>query len=233
MVADVGNTRIKWCACRAGLLGSMVSLPEDENEWAKAAPLGALTWVLASVRPERSERLRRWLEQRGDRVRLLTVTDLPLSMDVEFPARTGIDRLLNAVAAVSRLDSGEAAVVVDAGSAVTVDLVDGCHVFRGGTIFPGIDLMAEALHRYTAFLPRVTVTLPLPPVPARSTIPAIQQGIYRAVVGGIKEIVAVYGVRRVFLTGGQAAVLAPALSDYEWWPEMTLMGIHRSAEGLP
>ena len=55
-----------------------------------------------------------------------------------------IDRLLNAVSASRVLPPGRGGVLIDAGSAVTVDWLDEEHVFRGGSIFPGLDLMAEA-----------------------------------------------------------------------------------------
>jgi pantothenate kinase type III len=51
------------------------------------------------------------------------------------------------------------------------------------------------------------------------------------VLGGIKECSCVYKSKRVFLTGGQAAVLAPELPGAEWWPTMTLAGVARVAEG--
>jgi type III pantothenate kinase len=232
VVADVGNTRIKWAACAGGVVGEMIAVEDDESQWAASVPSVPSTWVIASVRPERSERLKAWLEARGHRVRLLSIKDLSLRVDLEHPEKTGIDRLVNAVAATTRLAPGEPAVLVSAGSAVTVDLLDASHTFRGGTISPGLDLMAEALHRFTALLPRVTVTLPLPPLPGRSTVPAIQRGIYHAVVGGIKDVAAAYGVKRVFLTGGQAPLLAPALPGVELWPKMTLVGILSSVEGI-
>src|SRR4029077_14307199 len=99
--------------------------------------------------PRRAEHLRTWLEQRGERVVLLcSAAQLPLRVGLEHPDWAGIDRLLNGVAATLHVSPGRGAVLIDAGSAVTVDWLDEEHVFRGGSIFPGIDLMAEALHHY-------------------------------------------------------------------------------------
>ena len=82
---------------------------------------------------------------------------MPLEVELEHPDKVGIDRLLNAVAANRRRQEHVAAILVDAGSAVTVDYLDGNGVFRGGAIFPGFRLMARALHDYTALLPIVDI----------------------------------------------------------------------------
>jgi type III pantothenate kinase len=246
MVADVGNTRIKWGVCSpdGSRVERVISLPPDPDAWGPAHVellwSRPLRWAIASVQPARSDRLIEFLRSLGDEALLLKHADLPLKVNVEQPERVGIDRLLNAVAAISRQGPGEPAVLVDAGSAVTVDYLDEAHTFQGGTIFPGLDLMAEALHRYTALLPRVEVSLPLPPLPGKATVPAIQRGIFHAVAGGIEAIYHEYialssHIPRAFLTGGQAHVLASAM---KWrasalWPEMTLTGVLIAARRLP
>lgn len=260
VVVDVGNTRIKWgLVARDGpSLQRTVSLPEDPAVW--QAELERLpqplarprTWVLASVRPARSQRLADWLRARDDRVVLLEkAAQLPLNVGLPNPDHAGIDRLLNAVAAKTQLPPHRGAVLISAGSAVTMDWLDEHHTFCGGAIAPGLDLMAETLHRNTALLPLVQVTSPIPPLPANATIPAMQVGIFLAVAGGIREAVRLYSERartspRVFFTGGQAPLLAEAMgllnpsvarsapwTDFLLWPEQTLVGILRSVECLP
>jgi type III pantothenate kinase len=223
-VADVGNTRIKWASVEQ--LDTVCAVLEDESDWERTLPSALGHWTIASVRPGRSQRFAGWLRERGHAVTLIERPgQIPLAVDLEHPERVGVDRLLNALAVCSRLRPGESAALIDAGSAVTVDLLDAMHTFRGGAIFPGLDLMARALHGYTALLPAVSITLPVPRLPGRSTVPALQAGIYAAVVGGIKECLSVYDASRVFLTGGQAAVLSAALSGAEVWPGMTLAGV--------
>jgi type III pantothenate kinase len=245
VVVDVGNTRIKWGLCDAGGIVRIASLGDDPDEWARQFaqwPIHEDPWVMAGVQPQRGGRLREWLLARGRHVVVLDrAAMLPLAVQLDHPDRTGIDRLLNAVAAKSNLSPGRGAVLIDAGSAVTADWLDESHTFQGGCIFPGLDLMAEALHRYTALLPRVTVTLPVPTLPGKSTTPAMQAGLFLAVSGGIREAVRLYGemaamTPQVFLTGGQAPLLAEAMqSPASWtvWPEQTLVGILRAAEALP
>ena len=248
VVVDVGNTRIKWGLCGSGPgcdIVRVVSLGDDIDEWDRQLAGLALTgndWVVAGVQPQRADRHGDWLRSRGQRVvSLAGASSLPLAVNLEHPDRAGIDRLLDAVAAKSRLRPGPGAVLIDAGSAVTVDWLDESHTFQGGCIFPGLDLMAEALHRYTALLPRVTVTHPVPTLPGKSTIPAMQVGLLLAVSGGIREAVRLYSEAattppEVFFTGGQAPLLAGAMQppvSWTLWPEQTLVGILRAAEALP
>ena len=140
--------------------------PDDPATWEKQirdwSLTGSLVWAVGSVHPGNLEGLTRWLQGRGDTLGLLARHDrLPLAVRVDSPERVGVDRLLNAVAASSRLRRGamgrrpRAAVVIDAGTAVTVDLLGPDGAFEGGAIFPGRRLMAAALHDYTALLPLV------------------------------------------------------------------------------
>jgi type III pantothenate kinase len=258
VVVDVGNTRIKWGLRdpAAPRILRTASLPDDpatwltqRDEWHRAALLPAhASWVVASVQPHRAERLRRWVEGQGDRVEQLEfASQLPLAVGLEKPDHVGIDRLLNAVVAKPLLAPGQPAILVDAGSAVTVDWLDETHTFRGGAIFPGLRLMAEALHRYTALLPRVTVSVPVPEMPGPATIPAMQAGVFWAVVGGIDRAARrlcrlTAAEPKLFLTGGDGTFLLDALRPHgeplsclepTLWPEQTLEGILHSAEALP
>jgi type III pantothenate kinase len=117
--------------------------------------------------------------------------------------------------------------------------LDEASVFRGGAIFPGLRLMAQALHEHTALLPLIQVQQADPPLPGTSTPEAMQAGIYWAAAGGIKALCEQLAARsgavaEVFLTGGDAALLAPALGgDVHLWPTMTLEGLRLAAEALP
>lgn len=239
VVVDVGNTRVKWGLCRAGRVVEVAALPSDDADaWRRqhdAWRLGTdTTWALSGVHPGRRDVLRAWLEGQGAAVRVLaSVRDLPLTVALPEPDKVGIDRLLDAVAANRRREAGTAAAIIDAGSAVTVDYVDERGVFRGGAIFPGLRLMAQALHEHTALLPVVAVSRAEPP-PGDSTTTAIRTGVYHAVLGGAERLVAAYrrqtpGPLEVYLTGGDAPLLAERFAPpFVLWPEMTLEGILHS-----
>lgn len=244
VAADVGNTRIKWGRCVDGMIAEAATLAHDDPKgWRRqcdawSIPAGA-AWALSGVQPAQRGRLREWLASQKYAVRELDSNrELPIEIAVDFPEKVGIDRLLNGVAALSRRPKNRNAIVVDAGSAVTVDWIDDRGRFRGGAIFPGMRLMADALHRKTALLPLATVERSCDP-PGASTIPAIQAGIFHAVLGGIESLVRALRKRSgetgiLFLCGGDAPVLAPSLSSAAVvWPEMTLEGIRLAALALP
>jgi type III pantothenate kinase len=245
LVADIGNTRIKWGRCLNGMVADSASLPsEDHLAWQRQIELWkiepSVSWALAGVHPRRRDQLAEWLRQRGDQVWVLdSWQQLPLRVLVERPDCVGIDRLLNGVAASRRLPGGVAAVLVDAGSAVTVDFLDESGAFAGGAIFPGLGLMARALRDYTALLPLVQVEQPEPPVPGTSTPAAIQAGVFWAVAGGIQALLARLAAGatvtpQIFVTGGDGPLLAKALHrDVHLWPNMTLEGIRIAAEIVP
>lgn len=243
VVVDVGNSRIKWGLCGDGAVRSTCSLPHDDPAaWKRQMELWTTArglWVVAGVHPPRRDQFIDWLRQGGQDVRLLDdPNELPLCVLVARPDHVGVDRLLDAVAANSRRKPGIPAVVIDAGSAVTVDLVDGSGAFAGGAILPGMRLMVKSLHDYTALLPIISPPETRLAIPGTDTPAAMELGIFWAAVGGITSLLSEYqdlypsGIE-VFLTGGDGPRLHPEFPESHLWPEMTLEGIRLSAETLP
>jgi type III pantothenate kinase len=243
VVADIGNTRIKWGRCSAGAVSDIASLPPDDPATWQEQRAGwsikpASLWVLASVHPLRCERLAGWLRQNGEQVRMVAHADeLPLQTRLEHPERAGIDRLLDAVAANRRRTPGHGAVIIDAGSAVTVDWLDDNGAFGGGAIVPGFRLMAKSLHDYTALLPSIETPRQLPSLPGTTTKAAMEAGVFWAVAGGVQALIRQYREQatypiEVFLTGGDAALLQDVLPGAFLWPAMTLEGLRWTAETL-
>src|SRR5262249_51234904 len=141
---------------------------------------------------------------------------------LEKPDAVGIDRLLSAVAANKRRAPDVPAIVVGAGTAVTVDWLAADGAFCGGAILPGFRLMAQALHDHTALLPPIAIERAEPPLPGTSTIAAMQAGVYWAVAGGTRAVIrellqsasALSTRVPVFLTGGDAPLLESALDPW-------------------
>jgi type III pantothenate kinase len=236
LVADIGNTRIKWGLVHPDGL-RLAALPAD-NPAASAEQLrswqitGPSEWAIAGVHPARRDRLGDWLRAGGASVRVITdYRELPLRVDVAAADRVGIDRLLNAVGAIARVPPQTRVIVIDAGSAVTVDLVDESGTFRGGSIFPGLRLMGRALRDFTAQLPLVEEFDPHE-LPGRDTASAIRAGVYHAVCGGIDRLVEelAAGRAKVLLAGGDTALAADLRCKPEVvGPALTLEGIRRTA----
>jgi type III pantothenate kinase len=127
--------------------------------------------------------------QRALGARRVADLDHGLTSDYRTPETLGADRLFAARGAAERVR--ESCLVVDAGTAVTVDALrraaDGRCTFLGGAIAPGPALLARALHSGTARLPRFE---PLPDAPAlgKDTLAALAAGVLHGFRGAVREL---------------------------------------------
>ena len=80
---------------------------------------------------------------------------IPIQSLVEVPEKVGADRLLNAVAVNAMRSPETPAIIIDSGTAATVDVVNGNGAFLGGAILPGVLMGASALHEFTTTLPLI------------------------------------------------------------------------------
>ncbi len=183
---------------------------------------GSRTQVaLASVSPEMASFVVKLCSQLGfPEVREIVGSHLPLSVQVKKPGRVGIDRLLNAVAVNRIRSAGQPAIVMDLGTAVTVDLVGPQGEFLGGAILPGWALSAKALHGGTSSLPLLTSEdMPLPASGlGKCTTEAIAAGITWGLVGALENLVKKYADLtdarpQLFITGGDAPLILDALNE--------------------
>ncbi len=160
---------------------------------------------------------------------------LPFTLAYETPHTMGTDRLAAAAAAWNLYGQAEdqrprPVVALDAGTAVTYEVVEHAGVFRGGTIAAGPFLIREALAHGTAQLPAVPLTLPPTPI-GRSTQEALQAGIMYAFldsVGGmLSRIQETLGERPfVVATGGWGDFLHTHLDAVDHVdPHLVLRGI--------
>ena len=117
---------------------------------------------------------------------------IPISVEVDSPETVGLDRLLNAVAANEIKPTSRPAIVIDSGTATTVNLISAQGSFCGGAILPGLEMSAKALHFYTAVLPLLPVQDlggETPVAPGRNTREAIRNGLFWGQIGAIRELV--------------------------------------------
>jgi type III pantothenate kinase len=128
----------------------------------------------------------------------------------ENPRDLGADRIVNAVAAYAQFPQG--AIVVDFGTATTLDVVTSRGEYAGGIITPGLLISADALYRSTAKLPRVEIARPKAVV-GTNTVASIQSGLVYGYAGMIDALVnriraEVAYSPRVVATGGLGALVA-------------------------
>ncbi len=250
VAVDIGNSRVK-----LGLFesGTDQPLPEPTKildiglgpeelpriaAWLPGQDVASLAWWIGSVQREVSGRLVAWLQgQNVGRIMMIASSDLPLEISMPRPDRVGIDRLLDAVAVNRLRESEEPAIIVNLGTAIKVDVVNGQGAFVGGAIMPGIATSARAMHEFTDLLPLVEMgRLDEPPAPlGKDTVGAMKAGLYWGAVGGVRELVDrlsrnVPGRPRIFLSGGAAPSVAPLLGEnVQYVPHLTLAGIALTA----
>lgn len=129
--------------------------------------------AVASVVPAQTAMVEQVAARRGIGLLVATAGTVPLAIRVDRPGEVGADRLVNALAA-GRL-YGTPAVVVDLGTATTLDCVGPDGAYVGGAIAPGLELGIEALAARTAKLPRIELRTPDRAI-GRDTVSAMQSG---------------------------------------------------------
>lgn len=152
---------------------------------------------------------------------------LNIRLAVDHPEELGADRIVNAAAAFDRHPGG--VIVVDFGTATTLEVVSSAGVYEGGVIMPGLRLMQESLHRRTAKLPEVRLGRPASAL-GRNTVESIRSGVYHAHVGGLEAVIRavrnVWGPLPVVATGGLADYVVDGLpGPVEKEPDLTLEGL--------
>ncbi len=156
--------------------------------------------------------------------------DLGLKINIERPGEVGADRLVDAVAAHKRYPGW--LIVIDFGTATTLDVVSADGNYEGGVIAPGVNLSLEALDRAAAKLPRVSIEKPQKVI-GTGTVSAMQSGVYWGYVGLIEGLVArikteVAQPITCVATGGLAALFHDATEAIDIVdPDLTLHGLCR------
>lgn len=139
----------------------------------------------------------------------------PLDIDYNTPQTLGSDRLAAAVGAWNE-KPGCNLLIIDAGSAITIDFVEKTGIYRGGNIAPGIRMRLRALHEYTGRLPLVEKEGDTPLL-GKETETAIRSGVIRGICyeidGYITEISQRFGDVYVFLTGGDEITLKNSIKN--------------------
>ena len=207
LAIDIGNTRAKFGVFHvnpnhsvvpitivARVLDQLPSVSDALVAWWQTLQLPApIEAIVAGSDPEtRDQLINAWPLAACRPAAIASYQQIPIAVDVDVPAKVGIDRLLNVFAAGRLLAPDRSVIVVDSGTATTVDLMTAEQTFRGGSILPGLRLSAYAMHDYTARLPLLNVDeepAELPDVPGRNTEDAMRAGLFIGQLGAVRELV--------------------------------------------
>jgi len=154
---------------------------------------------------------------------------LPISVAYETPETLGRDRLAGAVAAWT-LFPNQTNLVIDMGTCITTNVINGQGAFLGGTISPGVAMRAKAMHEFTAALPLVSLQFPKGYI-GTTTETSMQNGILRGTYFEIQALIdwfiPVFGINNVILTGGGANFFANLLNFKIFaFPNLVLTGLN-------
>lgn len=241
LTLDIGNSAIKGGLFDEEALRSTfrLALPQIETPDAWEAALGeALAGRhveragIASVVPAATALILPLLAQRGVQAEVLHHTmHLPFRHTYQTPETLGTDRLAAVAGAWMRYGgAGKPVLALDAGTAVTYEVIDETGTYRGGVIAAGPGLLRDALAHGTAQLPTVPLEAP-PSALGRSTREALQAGIMWSFVESVRGMLArlageLDAVPTVVATGGWAAFLHDHLDEIDRVePHLVLEGI--------
>ena len=157
-------------------------------------------------------------------------TPVPVTMAYATPETLGMDRLA-AVIGGREMYKERAVMVIDIGTCITYDYLDGEGVFHGGVISPGVELRYKAMHDYTARLPLLSDREPTVLV-GDSTRAAMHSGVINGIVGEIEYMISQFLLKspdlKVIITGGGAKTFETQIkADIFVALEIVLVGLNR------
>ena len=230
---DIGNSAIK-----AGLfaedqireattLNSIEEVFAHISTWNTATPICRIG--MSSVVPEQTEIFISGISELID-VPIFQVSShvhLPIRLNYNPTENLGTDRI--AAACAAWYPGGHSQIIVDAGTAITIDVVSTDGIFLGGMIMPSPSLSNHALANYTAKLPDVPLTLPHGAF-GNSTVEAMQHGLIHGmidgVLGGIDRIKRhLHSPPMITLTGGWCQTLTEKIPHAKVNRNLVLHGI--------
>lgn len=157
--------------------------------------------------------------------------NFPFQIKYTTPETLGLDRIVACIGAYSLNNYEGNLMVIDAGTAITYDIVNKQQQYLGGAISPGVQMRSKALNHFTANLPLVEQSKRTHDLIGNNTINSIKSGIVNGtrfeIKGCIDEIKTSHPGVKVFLTGGDAFFFEDALkSSIFAEPNLVLIGIN-------
>ena len=210
LIIDIGNTAVKAALTQEGMIVRKEQLVSADHEHIMkfiggSALRGA---IVSSVNSDPSPLLA-FLSGMTARVHHLTFRSrFPFAIDYATPETLGVDRLAAAAGAHFHYPQSDL-LVIDAGSALTIDLVSE-DAYRGGSISPGLSMRFRALHEFTGRLPLVTKKSDFS-FPGKTTEDAIAGGVVTGIIFEINEYIRTfekeYGRLVTVITGGDGGFI--------------------------
>ncbi len=246
LLIDIGNTRVKWAHMqdpKTRILSGHGYVQHNKQLGIEVlkqveAPAGLSAIYVSAVTDDlNSQRIKRQLQELHDAPVLMVKSQAEgfgIKNGYKQPDLLGVDRWIAMIGAYSKTQSEHGVIVVDAGTAITIDAIDANGWHLGGTIAPGLELMRSALNKNTQRLMLVE-DADIKAV-ADNTQDAIASGTMWSLIGNILQTEQELGMDQnskidYFITGGDALQLVQYLpSRYQLVNDLILQGLARIAE---
>ncbi len=233
LVIDIGNTLYKAAVFHSGEILISDHWGEGDtapfHDWLKRYP-DIQEAIIASVRKEDAG-IRKVLNEAGVRVMILDEhTALPLINRYRSVSSLGRDRIAAAVGANARFP-GQNLLVIDAGTAITIDFVSAANEYLGGNISPGLSMRFRSLKEFTDNLPLVKPS-EITRILGDDTENAIRAGVQHGIVFELDEYINRlknrYPDLRTIMTGGDAMFFDKKLKNFIFVDlDLNLHGLYR------
>lgn len=236
LVIDIGNTRTKLALFNQHDL--MFNVPVEHLtvnhiQMLKYEHVQMNKAILSSTRKV-DEQLVQFLRENFEQfIELDHTTRLPIANLYETPETLGKDRLAAAIGA-NELFPDQNILVIDAGTAITYDLVSANNQYLGGNISPGLQMRFKALNEFTGKLPLVESSNYYSEI-GKNTTEAIRAGVQNGILFEIERTIELFANNypdlRVILTGGDSVFIDQLLNeDVLVHLNLTLIGLNRILE---
>lgn len=245
IVADLGNTNIAFGLAHGKKIIKAWNVPtkstqnysffekemKKKTKGCKAKFIEIEEIIICSVVPEAEKFLTKFLRRFFGEVRILRIgkeVSIPIVNKYRHPKQVGNDRLVNAFAAICFYKCP--AIIIDFGTAITLDVVSEKKEYLGGIIAPGIRMALSALYEKTALLPLLVPGRPKEIV-GRDTKNSILSGVifgFSALVDGLISVLENKFRRKIIIigTGGDCSLMRAYSKKIEFFdPLLTLKGI--------
>ena len=230
VAVDIGNTRIKSALFEGMVKKSSYSCDHLEDLIGHYG-VGKHQWIFGSVKGNASDVQSLFKEEEA--LYLTHDTLLPITINYDTPETLGVDRLAAAVGANGQYPDSNV-LVIDCGTCITYDLVDGDGVYQGGAIAPGLKMRTKAMSHFTRQLPDISEEMSQIMLKnlGKSTRECLLAGSLSAIIhemnGFIDHFLKEYGDLVVMMTGGdtnhfESKLKAPIFADFD----LVLTGLNR------
>ena len=234
VLVDMGNTRTKYCCYESGSFGATEKVLNTELniEWMTEHWLHASKVVFASVADDTyRQQIERWCALSGiEFVNVETGSQyFGVTNGYQNYRQLGVDRWL-ALLGTKRLFQKQTCIIVDAGTATTVDVIDAQGMHQGGWILAGIDTLVESIQIKTAKVSGEKLSLEKMSF-GKNTSENLAQAAWAATIGLVNQAMALVQSRgaqvdRIIVTGGNAGMLMQLSEQrYTLEPQLVFHGL--------